>query len=161
MLAATKSSKIMLSAMLICMICERLTAACRPASASPAAASARSLPRTSAPAAQGSAATAGGAEDRSGGGALFPTISPEEKRRKELTPLALRSLESCPDRIDANIGIPSDALVPILLMLIAGRFKFVVMRRAKFRYRSAKLHSFRIEMKLTEDDWPAEEGAAG
>jgi hypothetical protein len=37
-------------------------------------------------------------------------------------------------------------------MLIAGRFKFVLMRGSKFRYRSARLVSLRLEMKLTEDD---------
>jgi hypothetical protein len=39
-------------------------------------------------------------------------------------------------------------------MLIARQFKFVLMRGSKFRYRSARLHSLRLEMKLTEDDMP-------
>lgn len=64
---------------------------------------------------------------------LFPTTSLEEERRKELKPLALGALKAYPDRIDASIGIPSDALAPILQMLIAGRLKFVVMRGAKSR----------------------------
>jgi hypothetical protein len=45
-------------------------------------------------------------------------------------------------------------LSPILQMLIGGQFKFILMTGAKFRYRSAKLHSFRLKMKLTEDDMP-------
>jgi hypothetical protein len=40
-------------------------------------------------------------------------------------------------------------------MLIAGRLKFVVLRGSKFRYRSARLVSFRLDTKLTEDDDPA------
>lgn len=53
-----------------------------------------------------------------------------------------------------NIGIPWDALTPILQMLIAARFKFVLMRGTRFRHRSAKLRSLRLETKLTEDDVP-------
>jgi len=54
-----------------------------------------------------------------------------------------------------NIGIPWDALTPILQVLIAERFKFVLMRGTRFRHRSAKLNSLRLEMRLTEDDAPA------
>jgi hypothetical protein len=52
---------------------------------------------------------------------LFPSLSLQEERRKELKPIAVGSLESYPERIDGNIGIPSDALSPILQMLIAGQ----------------------------------------
>jgi hypothetical protein len=83
---------------------------------------------------------------------LLPTSSMSEEKRKDYEPLALGSLDVYPGRIAANIGIPSDALPPILQMLIANRFKFILMRGSKFRYRSAKLHSLRLEMKLTDDD---------
>lgn len=53
-----------------------------------------------------------------------------------------------------NIGIPWDALTPVLQMLIAGRFKFVLMRGTRFRHRTAKLNSLRLETRLTEDDVP-------
>jgi hypothetical protein len=75
---------------------------------------------------------------------LFPTINLEEERRKELKPLALGALEFYPDRIDTILGIPSDAVAPMLQMLTADRLKFVVLRGTKFRYRSARLHSFRL-----------------
>jgi len=87
---------------------------------------------------------------------LFPMISLLEERRKELKPIAAGSLEVYPERIDANMAIPQDALTPILQMLIAGRLKFVVMRGAKFRYRSARLVSYSLQTKLTEDDLMAE-----
>ena len=83
---------------------------------------------------------------------LFPTINLEEERRKELKPLALDALESYPDRIDAILGIPSDALAPMLQMLTADRLKFVVLRGTKFRYRSARLRSFSLSAALREDD---------
>jgi hypothetical protein len=64
---------------------------------------------------------------------LFPTINLEEERRKELKPLALGALESYPNRIDAILGIPSDALAPMLQMLTADRLKFAVQRGTKQR----------------------------
>lgn len=83
---------------------------------------------------------------------MFPRISLEEERRKDLKPIAVGSIEAYPERLDANLGIPSDALVPILQMLIAGRLNFVVMRGSKFRYRSARLQSYSLATKLDEDD---------
>ncbi|MET4176912.1 hypothetical protein ABIB95_009013 [Bradyrhizobium sp. LA2.1] len=37
-------------------------------------------------------------------------------------------------------------------MLVAGRLKFVLMRGSRFRHRSVRLNSLRLETKLTEDD---------
>ncbi|MCK1480608.1 hypothetical protein IVB27_39260 [Bradyrhizobium sp. 197] len=75
-----------------------------------------------------------------------------EERRKSFEPVALGSLSILTDRVSGNIGIPWDALTPILQMLIAGKFKFVLLRGTRFRHRSARLNSLRIETKLTEDD---------
>ncbi len=85
---------------------------------------------------------------------LFPSISLEEERRKELKPIAVGAIEAYPERLDASLSIPSDALAPILEMLIAGRLKFVVMRGSKFRYRSSRLHSYSLGTKLEEDEDP-------
>ncbi|GGI27858.1 hypothetical protein [Bradyrhizobium guangdongense] len=89
---------------------------------------------------------------------LLPSHELVEEKRKELTPIALGSLSLGPDGVLGNIGIPWGALTPILLMLIAGRFRFVLMRGTQFRHRSAKLNSLRLETKLTEDDPLPEEG---
>jgi hypothetical protein len=85
---------------------------------------------------------------------LFPSVNLEEERRKDLKPIAVGALEVRPERIDGHLGIPSDVLVPVLQKLIAGRLKFVVLRGSKFRSRSARLVSFRLDTKLTEDDDP-------
>ncbi|MDA9478895.1 hypothetical protein XI03_31290 [Bradyrhizobium sp. CCBAU 65884] len=90
---------------------------------------------------------------------LFPSISLEEERRKDLKPIAVGAIEAYPERLDASLSIPSDALTAVLQMLIAGRLKFVVMRGSKFRYRSARLQSYRLGTKLEEDEDP--EGALG
>jgi len=46
------------------------------------------------------------------------------------------------------MAIPQDALTPIPQMLIAGRLKFVVMRGARFRYRSPRLLGYGLPPKL-------------
>jgi hypothetical protein len=88
---------------------------------------------------------------------LFPSINLEEERRKDLKPIAVGAIEAYPEKLDANLDIPSDALAPILEMLIAERFKFVVLRGTKFRYRSSRLHSYRLDTKLEEDELPPEQ----
>lgn len=85
---------------------------------------------------------------------LLPSADLEKERRKDLKPIALGSLSVTDDALLGNVGIPWDALTPVLQMLIAGRFKYVLMRGSKFRHRSAKLNSLRLETKLTEDDLP-------
>ncbi|MCA1411704.1 hypothetical protein I6F30_11210 [Bradyrhizobium sp. NBAIM20] len=91
---------------------------------------------------------------------LFPSTNMEEARRKDFRPIAVGAIDVYPERLDANLSIPSDALVPILHMLTAERFKFVVMRGSKFRFRSARLHSLSLAAALGEDDLPAEEEAS-
>lgn len=90
---------------------------------------------------------------------LLPSRELEDPQRRKLEPIALGSLNASPDAILRNIGIPWDALTPILQMLIADRFKFVLMRGTRFRHRTAKLNSLRLETRLTEDDVALEEGA--
>lgn len=85
---------------------------------------------------------------------LLPSADMSQEKRKDYKPLALGGLDAYPDRIDGRVGIPADALPPILQMLIAGRFKYMLLRGSKFRYRSARLHSLRLEMNLTEDEMP-------
>jgi hypothetical protein len=88
---------------------------------------------------------------------LLPSNDMSEEKRKDYKPIALGGMEAYPDRITASIGIPADALSPILAMLIAKEFKFVLLRGSKFRYRSARLTGLRLEMKLAEDDMQAKD----
>lgn len=85
---------------------------------------------------------------------LLPSNDMSEERRKDYKPIALGGLDVYQDMIKGSIGIPADALPPILQMLIAKEFKFVLLRGSKFRYRSARLTGLRIEMRLTDDDMP-------
>ncbi|WP_354264814.1 hypothetical protein [Bradyrhizobium sp. GM2.2] len=92
---------------------------------------------------------------------LLPSPELVGDRRKEFEPIALGTLDVRTDVIYGNIGIPWDALTPILQMLIADRFKFVLMRGTRFRHRSARLNSLRLETKLSENDIPPTEEATG
>jgi hypothetical protein len=60
-------------------------------------------------------------------------------------------------RTRSLIGGAIDVLPAVLQMLIAERFKFIVMGGDRLRHCRAPLHRFRIEMKLTDDDMPAED----
>lgn len=59
---------------------------------------------------------------------------------------------SPPAGVVGNIGVPWNVLTPILQILIAGRLKFVLMRGTRFRGRTARPNSLRLETGLTEDD---------
>ncbi|MCP3468336.1 hypothetical protein [Bradyrhizobium sp. CCGUVB23] len=83
---------------------------------------------------------------------LFPSTNLLEERRRELKPIAVGSIESYPDRLDARISIPADMLPSVLQVLGASRLKYLVMRGSKFRYRSARLVSYSLGSKLEEDD---------
>lgn len=88
---------------------------------------------------------------------LFPSPNLMEERRKDLKPIAVGAFEIYPDRLDASIGIPKDALALILQMLIADKFKFAVLRGSKFRYRSARLVSFSLRSEPGKDNLSKEE----
>lgn len=88
---------------------------------------------------------------------LLPTNDMSEEKRKGYEPIALGSLDAQPGIIRGSIGIPADALPPILTMLIAKELNFILMTGAKFRHRSARLTGLRLEMKLTEDDEAADD----
>ncbi|WP_342738433.1 hypothetical protein [Bradyrhizobium sp. B117] len=83
---------------------------------------------------------------------LFPSTNLMEDRRKDFKPIAVGSIESYPDRLEARLSIPSDMLPSVLQVLAAGRLKCLVMRGSKFRYRSARLVSFSLQTRLAEDD---------
>ncbi|MDH2356786.1 hypothetical protein QCM80_40160 [Bradyrhizobium sp. SSUT112] len=92
---------------------------------------------------------------------LLPSPELVTDQRKAFEPVALGTLDVRAGMICGNIGIPWDALTPMLQMLIAARFKIILMRGIRFRHRSAKLRSLRLETKLTEDDVPMAEEATG
>lgn len=55
------------------------------------------------------------------------------------------------------LRMPSDAIAPVLQMLIAEKFKYVVLNGDKPRYGQGSVRSYRFEMKTTEDDLSPED----
>jgi hypothetical protein len=85
---------------------------------------------------------------------LLPSYDMLPEARKERKPRCAGSLDVYDDRIAGLVSIPIDALPTILQMLIGGRLRFVEMRGSRFRYRQALCKSFRLEMRLDQDDVP-------
>jgi hypothetical protein len=78
------------------------------------AAAFRSLPRIPSPSDQGAAAAAGGTEDRQAEVSLLPSLDLVEDRRKELTPIALGSL----DANDGSLWPSSESANPSAVLII-------------------------------------------
>jgi len=57
----------------------------------------------------------------------------------------------------AIFSLPSDALPSLLPMLIAERFRYLVLHGTGLRYRQASVRSFQFEMQINEDDWPLDD----
>jgi len=74
--------------------------------------------------------------------------------RKALRPLLVGSLDGHSDPITGLLSLPEDALPPILQMMIAERFAFLVAHGTPFSRRRATLNGFRLEMQIDPDDLP-------
>lgn len=85
---------------------------------------------------------------------LLPSYDMLPEARKDRKPRCAGSLDIYDDRVAGLVSIPIDALPPILQMLIGGRFRFVEMRGARFRYRQALCNSFWLATRLDPDDLP-------
>lgn len=48
----------------------------------------------------------------------------------------------------------ADALGPVMQMLVAARFKFIVLDGETMRYRKARIRHYRFETKLILEDYP-------
>jgi len=57
---------------------------------------------------------------------------------------------------NALMSIPADSLPSLLPMLIAEKFKYVVLHGSLLRYRQTDLRSFHFEMRIDDEDLPDE-----
>ena len=86
---------------------------------------------------------------------LMPNSLQTNGRYDIAEPSSVGSVSISSGRFEALLTMPCDALVPVLQMLIAERFRFIDLRGGRMRYRSAKIKSYRLEMNMDEDDMPA------
>jgi hypothetical protein len=70
------------------------------------------------------------------------------------------SLDAHGGRLAGLMSIPAESLPSILQMMIGERFKFIAMRGERLKHRRALFRSFRLEMKLDEDDMSVTESVA-
>jgi hypothetical protein len=63
-------------------------------------------------------------------------------------------------RPSALMSVPADALPSLLPMLIAKKFRYVVLHGSALHYRQTDLQSFRFEVQIDDEDLPDEEGRA-
>lgn len=77
--------------------------------------------------------------------------SEADRRRDE--PLAIGHLSTHRGKVEGILSMPLNALPPILQMLIAGQFRYVVLNGDAPRYGQAAVRTFRMERVITEDDF--------
>lgn len=89
---------------------------------------------------------------------VLPTTDISEARKRELKPQAVASLHLHQGRLTGLVSMPSDALAPVLYMLIADRFRYVSLHGPRLRYRQTLIHSYRLHATLDEEDELSEAG---
>lgn len=89
---------------------------------------------------------------------FMPDKKLNEENRQHHEPKAVGSLSLNKGVLQGLLPLPADALEPILQMLTADRFRYVVMDGTKLRYRQGLVRDFRLSETLDEDDLPPEDG---
>lgn len=83
---------------------------------------------------------------------LLPIVNVAEERQERGDPDAVASLSLNGNTLQGLVSMRVDALVPVLQMLIADRFRYVSLHGGRLRYGKALLRSYRFRMSLDEDD---------
>lgn len=87
---------------------------------------------------------------------LMPNNFQIDERCDIAEPSSVGSVSVSRGRFEALLTMPCDALVPVLQMLIAEKFRFIDLRGEWMRYRSATIESYRLKMNMDKDDLPAD-----
>lgn len=85
---------------------------------------------------------------------LVPDFDLPDWSGKSYVPQAVGGLHLNQGLLTGYLSLPEDALPAILQMLIADRFRYVVLHGDKLRYRRASVRSYRMEMTLDEAEYP-------
>jgi len=71
--------------------------------------------------------------------------------------LNIRASKADPLRLLGYLSMPKDVLEPVLQMLIAGRFKFVLMDGERMRWHSCHIRHFEFTAQYNEPDYPEDD----
>jgi hypothetical protein len=95
---------------------------------------------------------------------VIPNIGPAEMEPRHDRPplravgsLSVDGKKSEGTRLVGYLSMPTGALGPVLQMLIAGRFKYVLMDGEVMRWRKALIRNYRLTAEHDEADYPDDE----
>ncbi len=88
---------------------------------------------------------------------FLPEALEMERRHDEPPPRCVGTLNIHHERLIGYLTLPLDALGPIMQMLTAGRFKYVLMHGEPMRYRKAFIRGYRFAESHNEADYPEDE----
>lgn len=86
---------------------------------------------------------------------FLPNIENNEANRMQHEPKSIGSLNLYNGILHGLLSMPADALPPVLTVLSAQRFRFVLLQGERLRWRKALIRSYSIDTHLDEDDYPA------
>jgi len=81
----------------------------------------------------------------------------ELEQSNDASARAVGSLNIQDTRLLGYLSMPTDALGPVLQMLIANRFKYVLLNGEVMRYRKALVHRYNLTERHDEADYPDDE----
>ncbi len=87
---------------------------------------------------------------------LIPADDRDAPNGLQRRPLGVGGVHLYRGKLSAYLGMPTDALAPVLQMLIAGKFRFADLYGERLRYGRARITSYRLEMNIDEEDMPTD-----
>jgi hypothetical protein len=89
---------------------------------------------------------------------FLPDIGRAEMERRDLPPpRAVGSLYIRETALIGNLSMPTDALDPVMQMLLADRLKYVALDGEPMRWRKALIRHYEIKTQHNEEDYPDDE----
>jgi hypothetical protein len=95
---------------------------------------------------------------------FLPTVKREDFELKHNAPpprgvgsLDIQATKGEPRRLGGYLSMPEDALPPVMQMLIAERFKYVLLYGEAMRWRKCFVHRYEFTAQHDEADYPDEE----
>ena len=85
---------------------------------------------------------------------FLPDAGLDWSNRSTLDPKSVGSIRLHRGRFQVYLNMPSDALAPLLQMLIGKKFKFVGLSGNKPKYGSGLVRSYRFETTIDDEDLP-------
>lgn len=86
---------------------------------------------------------------------FMPDVPPSRIETKvEQHPLGVGYLDLHGGRLTGGFSMTADVLGPVMQMLLAGRFRFLVLDGASMCYGKARIRHYRFEEKIELEDYP-------